>query len=406
MNKSVLLKKSGENIWCEIDFHNENDNIIYNIEQYDKFDLFNLPERTDIFSILKIYETYNNLSDFSAFSYPSCIDTIFSSIFYTKIESFIKKSDDEIVSILQKQCLETPYRKFKAVIPYLLSGCQKDMIDSAYAGEIIFGAATILDDICDNRKTRYGSPSVLSSFSYKTCIAIAYNLPFVIEKYINNNTNLGNSSMELSKSMQLLGDAQFLRFENCSFTDIEKYLSISIRRTHFLGTLWYISLKKAGCKLESKLIKDIYPEFASLGQIVNDYYDLEISKNRCDDTPPVFTDIANRTINYYVLVLINKLTEDEKNLFYRDVWGRSEPKARDFLSKLITKYRIVNEIKHEIINRITLIKSKIDSSSISHPKKVILKSWVDLQFSHHVMNIDNKKSLLDEFMMSVNELLK
>ena len=356
------------------------------------YDVDHLPERM-------LLETKIGIIDFICKNklpfkfYPDITESLFSSIYYTYLHPYFEKFKDlknykELDYIIH--CV--PLKKWKSCLPFVLSECDSVIKFESILSEILFAICTLLDDVCDSRIEKYKKDTVIKMFGYKQNISSVYIA--IIDAYFFLQRKDEELSTIALSSLYNNAISQKNRFNNIDFHSLDEYCENSIRRSSFLGSIWVHSLNKANLNQESNLIKQIYPIFALLGQIMNDYYDIERNS--------IVEDLKENTISYHVLLLFREMRNKNREGEFFNCWSKKDQRK---YKTLIMEFNVKEEIllkAKQLANEAIVV---IDNSSIDKTKKQFLKHYIDLQFGKYIdLNIFNKDEKLADFNSIVNKL--
>lgn len=344
-----------------------------NIQKLSYFPLSKLPENLVMEAHCGIINFLLQSEGITPSQYSDLAESMFSAVYHSylapTIADFTSLDNYEIYkSILNN----TPLKKFKCCIPFLLSECNTLIKIECLLAEILFCVWTLVDDVSDNRFQKYNSNTSLNSFSYKQNISSVYIAITDLYLFFKQRPDTHIADL-VSKGLLKNARAQLDRFNRSSFIDIDNYLTHSQERSEFLGNIWSYSLKKAGNFEEAILIETIYPLLARIGQILNDYYDYKFSYK--------LEDIDNQTVTYLSMLLYKQMSATGTEEQFYKCW---QSKDRRQYIQLIEEYNLPSLIENQIISEIETITLEISNSSISENKKNLLIFWIDMQFGKFV----------------------
>lgn len=363
------------------------------IEQLCFFDFNKLPEKIAIDSLLYILNyqiVQSNINEHIS----TIIDKVFASIFYSylspQFQSFDFGNETEIYKYI---IVSTPYRKFKSVVPFLLSKCSLEMISLFIIPELCYAIWTLLDDCHDDKFYRYEVETALKKFGIKMSVIALFKANHNIKNLLSNkisNSNIDKINCSLVQSATIL----YQRNLNIFDTNIEKYLNQSRDRTEFLRTSWKVVLEESGYNTKKiELIYNFQKQSSEIGQLINDYFD--IVKGGLED-------FENKTASMHWLLLYREANVKDKSLL-STLWSSNESN-KEIYQTLLIKYDI-KSILHQIIKeKLDKIIDKIQDSELDPDEKCILIAWHQMSFIHFKKEV-NEVRLLSKFLESVNSIL-
>lgn len=363
------------------------------IEQLCFFDFNKLPEKIAIDSLLYILNyqiVQSNINEHIS----TIIDKVFASIFYSYLSSQFQSYDFDDEATIYKYIIEsTPYRKFKSVVPFLLSKCNPERIYLFIIPELCYAVWTLLDDCHDEKFYRYGVETALKKLGIKmSAIALFkanHNIKNLLsDKISNSNINKINSS--LIQSATIL----YQRNSNSIDLNIEKYLKQSKDRTKFLRTSWKVILEESGYNVKKiKLIYNFQKQSSEIGQLINDYFD--IVKGGLED-------YENKIASTHWLLLYRETNAQDKRLL-ETLWSDNESNKEKYQT-LLKKYDIKSILHQIITEKLDKIIEQIQDSDLDPDEQCILVAWHQMSFIHFKNEVNDVR-LLSKFLESVNSIL-
>lgn len=335
------------------------------------FNINSLPERMGLESKIGIID-FIGKNNLPVKFYPDMAESLFSSIYYSYLyPSFLVFKDLNIYKELDYIINQVPLKKWKSALPFILSFCDASIKIESILAEILFAICTLHDDVCDFRIEKYGTDTVINRFGYKQSISsIFLSIPDICLLVEKNNKKL---SSIINSSLYQTAISQKNRFDNKNFEDLNEYFENSMKRSNFLSSIWLYSLDKIGLFRESEVLRQVYPIFALLGQIINDYYDIERN-----DT---IEDLESNTISYHTLLLFNEMKKKNRAKDFQTCWtDKNQSLYRKYIEEFQVKKLILCKI-HEVVNDALII---ISNSSIEENKKIFLKHYIDIQFGKYI----------------------
>lgn len=199
------------------------------------------------------------------------VEAILTSLFYTHLAKDLEKfSQLHTYRYMKHIILSTPNRKFKSVLPFLLSHCPKERREIFLLGELFFAYFTLHDDLCDGLLERYKVPTIRSIFGEHRAVSALALMPTDL-KYAAKLCGL--ESINASELVKTICSKQFRRFHG-KYDKLDSYLADSYARTNFLEEIWVSAIGTSGNTLAARFIKEHYRDFAQLGQMANDLMDM------------------------------------------------------------------------------------------------------------------------------------
>ncbi len=322
------------------------------------------------------------------------IDRVFASIFYSHLAPhlghFRLTNDIEVYKYI---VLSTPYRKFKSVVPFLLSRCDVAKNYLFLIPEFCFAIWTLLDDCHDETSHRYGHKSALLNFGKRASLIALF-------RSLHNMTGLLDgelSSPSVTKIVSALSQSASVlqqRGQNGLETDIDAYLGQSTDRTEFLRAAWVGVLEETGYDPEKRdILCDVQRRSSRIGQLINDYFDIERDQ---------LQDFEQKIASAHWLLLCRQAAEEDRALL-RQLWSGVEGGREQYLA-LLDKYDIRSVLRQMIRDALVRIVSRIEESGLDTDEKAILIAWHQMSFVHFYREIDDV-SVLSSFLASVENLL-
>jgi 8-oxo-dGTP pyrophosphatase MutT (NUDIX family) len=340
-----------------------------------------LPERLVLDARIPILRYSLKQMKVDACTFTNQVEGLFSSLFY----SYIEKELDEFQhlsawSLINHTIINTPFRKFKSGLLYLMADCDRSAAIYSILAEILFAIWTIMDDICDARLIRYGKSTVLDKYGIKQSAPFLFIILKELEEFLLLKGLSSTFVSSIINSMKVSGIAQFEQFLHNGFGTRDEYLDRASRRTLFLRTTWIRGLNAIEKTAEASLLNDVHAATSITGQIINDFFDLQGN----------LEDFQQRRESYYSILLKEEVGSNKTDLkILNDCWNmRSEDSLCKF-RLLISKFHIKEKMELEIAKMSLKSIYIVNSSELLQSKKEILISWIMMGFKH----IDNNKSV-------------
>lgn len=349
-----------------------------------------LPENTIIESVLAFNQLVEHDVQHSA-PFEPLVDQVFSSIFYSRLFPHLQKTwpQHPAREILFYTVQQTPWRKFKSCVPYLLNTCHPSAITLALLAEVLFSIFYIMDDLCDGKGRRYGrvtSYGAFGAFAGATFLLGAHHQTQIWLRQsspISEDKNLYERIKQLvTFCFERLCAAQLARQQAPLTQELSEYELRAVERTAFLGDLWGETCRATGHIAEARLIEKIYPSCAFIGQLKNDLRDIE-ERDGC-----AFEDVARGVLTAPTIVLLERCSSPERHWFISEVWAKGPDRARecaDNLHSLYQRHEVAKTIQAKCRNHLQMIQDAIRKSCISEDKQLVLRAWVRLQFEHGLL---------------------
>lgn len=361
------------------------------------FDFENLPEKIVLEAHIGLL-TFLQKEGKETTIFADRVEAVFSSIYYSYLDSaFQEYSEWENLEMFSFIVRNTPYRKYKSCIPYLLSGCNPNLKFDVLVPEIQFAVWTLLDNLCDKRFYKYDKPTSLKTLGYEKSVINLYTIISTLEAFFirRDKKDLGEKTKQ---GLLTCGKGQQERFETKSYTDLENYLSYSYKRSRFLEISWCTILENHGYFKESELISKIYPISSKTGQLLNDYYDLRENIND-------YEDFEEGIVSSYLILLENTLSTKEDKEELKNILESEDRKSnKRRFKELVKNNQIREKLKDLIKDNVSLMLKEIEESQIENEKKKLLKFWIDIQFLKFIDSDIDYFGKLDEFIQTIDNL--
>lgn len=322
------------------------------------------------------------------------IDRLFTSIFYTYLAPHLTYFDDADDILLYKHIvLSTPFRKFKSVVPFLLSTCDSNKWHLFLIPELCFAVWTLLDDCHDETLSRYGQPSVLQAFGRRESVIALFRSLNVMTGILEAELSASNAMRTIS-ALRRSASMLHQRTQNTLDIDLDDYLDQSASRTEFLRAVWVGVLEEAEYDASKReIVHKIQERSSRIGQLINDYFDIERGQLR---------DFDQRTASAHWLLLKDRVQGDDSALL-RQMWARRQTEKAQYLL-LLGKYDIGRELGTMIKEALVDMINDINASDLEEDEKSILIAWHQMSFVQFHPEMRDP-SLVSSFLKSVESLL-
>jgi len=323
----------------------------------------------------------------------SLIDRIFTSVFYSHLAPHLKRfSLTHDIDIYNYIVLTTPHRKFKSVVPFLISKCDAVKSHLFLIPELCFAVWTHLDDCHDETLQRYGQESALSHFGKRASLIALF-------RSLHDMTDLLHRELSPSRVaiiVSALNDSAAAlqqRDQNHLDTGLETYLDQSAARTEFLRAAWVAVLEETDYDAAKRdMLYDIQRRSSQIGQLINDYFDLERGR---------LQDFEQRVASAHCLLLYRQASDADR-VALRQLWSGMED-GRERYVALLAKYDIRRVLRQLIRDALGQMISSIAGTQFGTDEKAILIAWHQMSFVHFYQEI-NDVSVLSPFLVAVENL--
>jgi 8-oxo-dGTP diphosphatase len=307
--------------------------------------------------------------DIDAATLTTAIDGLFSALFHSYIRPALGRlAEIEHGEMLSWSVLNTPHRKFKAAVPFLLSDLSEEARFHAVLAEALFGVWTILDDVCDDRMVRYDVPTALHHFGRGQTVAFSFGAIGWLSQTLRKKVGEAYSD-QVIEALLTCAEAQYRRF-HCDERTIEEYLEDSADRARFLGTAWAAGLEAVGRAREASALKTLQRKSAQFGQLLNDYFDLT--------RPDGLRDVRAKIRNGYVIKL-DEVASAADRVRLGELWdARDRAMATAEFRRLAARYSLAERLRADLHRRLQALIDSIQHLSLSEPQRAVLTGWLEL----------------------------
>jgi 8-oxo-dGTP pyrophosphatase MutT (NUDIX family) len=330
------------------------------------FAVGDLPERTVLEAGLAIMNHRLETSmTVNAHEYSSIVDRLFSGLFFSYLEPALGKLELENLPMLSWSITNTPLRKFKSAVPFLLSDLSDRAKEYAVLAEIVFAICTIMDDLCDDRAERYGFPTAHRHFGRPQTVALVFGAIESLRRELS--MKYGDTYAE-SMAGALLECA---RSQRRRFTDqdleISDYFDNCVTRNNFLGLAWSAGLRALERHDTAEFVYTLHRAAIPVSQMINDYYDM--ARNE-------FRDFRAGVRSYCIRRLAAELADrrELEQLLAR----RTDPAAEARFHDLLERHEIIPKVRTDIRAALGEIAAMIEDAPLTEPQKTILACWNDI----------------------------
>jgi 8-oxo-dGTP pyrophosphatase MutT (NUDIX family)/geranylgeranyl pyrophosphate synthase len=334
------------------------------------FAVDDLPERTVLEAGLAIMNHRLETSmTVNAHEYSSIIDRLFSALFFSYLEPALDKLELEDLATLSWSITNTPLRKFKSAIPFLLSDRSDRAKEYALMAEIVFAICTIMDDLCDDRTERYGFPTAHRHFGRPQTVAFIFGAIESLRRDLS--MKYGDTYAEsMAGTLLECARSQTRRFADEDL-EISDYFDNCVKRNDFLGVAWSAGLRASGQHDAAEFIYALHRAAIPVSQMINDYYDMFRNE---------FRDFRAGVRSYCIRKLATELA-DRRELEHL-LAGRADPAAERRFHELLERYDIIPKVRADIRVALGEVAGMIEDAPLSASQKTILACWNDIPLTN------------------------
>jgi 8-oxo-dGTP pyrophosphatase MutT (NUDIX family) len=370
------------------------------VEGSDWFALDGLPENMVLEARIAVVRYVIGTGiDISAAALTDAIDGLFAALFHSYIRPFLRRlADVEHGDIVIWAVLNTPDRRFKSAVPFLLSDLSAEAGFYAVIAEALFSLWTILDDACDDRSTRYGVPTAIEHFGRGPVVAFLFGAVEWFSMALRGRA--GDAYAEqITEALLGCANAQYARFRGAGHA-IDDYLTAAAERVRFLGTAWAAGLAAIGRPREAATLCALHRETARFGQLLNDYFDLT--------RPGGLRDVRARIRSAYVIKL-EEIASAEDRARLRELWSfpeRAAPTAE--FREIAARYALDERLRAELHQRLHTLISSVEELPLSEPHRAVLVGWLELSLRDTLPRTadDSFSANLERFLHGFEEICK
>jgi geranylgeranyl pyrophosphate synthase len=337
--------------------------------------------------------------DIDAVTLTAAIDGLFSALFHTYIRpSLGRLREIEHGDLISWSVLSTPNRKFKAVIPFLMSDLSEEACRHAIIAEALFSLWTILDDVCDDRAVRYGAPTTLRNIGRGRTVAFLFGAVEWFRKALESEMG-DDYTNQVTDALLTCANAQYERFSGDTRT-VDEYLVSAADRVQFLGTAWAAGLAAMGRGREASALRELQRGTAQFGQLLNDYFDLTQSDG--------LRDVRAKIRNAYVIKLEEVATEPDRSRL-RDLWDLSDRMAATAeFRKFATQYALAERMRIDLHQHLQALVASVRDLPLSEAQRAVLVGWLELSLKDTLpqTTANSFKTNLQRFLDGFEEVCK
>lgn len=320
--------------------------------------------------------------------FAAIVEQLFSSTFYTALwtSCWAGPASDWLGEPLAYTVTHTPFRKFKAVLPWLSAACQGSIFLDCLCAELLASLFYLYDDVLDTRTMRYGKETAYSRFGrkgmeYSWARAHQLDLPAAAPFFQGDNER----RRLWEKSLDEFAASERLHISEQDSLSFRAYRDRSARRTGFLGEWWQLAATRAGNDELSRVLDKVYPLCAFVGQIRNDLCNIDVREQQNGGIR--FSDFTDGRITAVTILVREWVKESassqDRSWLQHEVWRskrilRPDEMAR--LSVMCHRSQTIELLTSITDNSIQRIKEAINTSALSEDLKALWSGWVFRQF--------------------------
>ncbi len=367
--------------------------------------LRNVPEPRDLKACLSNLERSFLLSPPP---YIVVVEQVFSALFYNHLWT------DLWMATLQKWLGEplihtvtyTPFRKYKASLPWLSLACQPSVALDCLCAEMLFSLFYLLDDIYDKKTRRYGKDTAYGLYGAgrnRDSLNRAYNFDKWSPLFQGDSERAG---LWLDSLNQIeASEKQHLAYhEAFPYTT---YCEQSIERTSFLGKWWKRAAIVAQDRELNRVIDRIYSACALMGQIRNDLRNIDEREE--SEGGVQFSDFTDGRTTAVTILVREQSSGRERSWLQNVIWNhpnkRLSPDEKILLQCLCKETR--QYLTDQIIRDVQRVEQEIERSQLSEDVKALWLGWIFRQFCTEVISNQPENLLaIRRFIEAVRRLSK
>ena len=231
--------------------------------------------------------------------------------------------------------------------------------------ELFHSFALIHDDIIDKSDLRRGHPTVHKKYDLLTAILAGDLALMLVDEIFSQEINKSKTINLYNEFKQELLIGEYL--DTVKIADVNKIMELKTARYSFIKpAIIAFSLAQVGEK-EVEKWEEILREVGILFQIKDDFEGTFANGKTLGK--PTDSDIKEGKNTLLIKKFLEKSNNKEKKRFY-SFFGKENFKKEDFIwyKKTLVKSKIYDEIKEEIISKLTKIENKLN---LYFPNKIL-----------------------------------
>lgn len=309
--------------------------------------------------------------------YLIVVEHVFSALFYTQIWTADRSAalKNWLGEPLVHTVTNTPYRKYKASLPWLSLACEPSVVPDCLCAEVLFSLFYLLDDNYDQKTKRYGKDTSYGLYGEREnrkSLDQAYHaeerLPFFQGDREWADLWIGSlRQIEASEKQRMSHD------ETVSYA---VYCEHSIERTSFLGKWWKRAALKAQDAELSRVIERIYSSCALIGQVRNDIRNTDEREE--SEGGVQFSDFIDGRMTAVTLLVRQHSTGRDRSWLENVVWKHHNKKLTPYEKKMLQYLckEVRQHLTKQIAEAVQNIEEEIERSHLSEEVKAIWLGWV------------------------------
>jgi geranylgeranyl pyrophosphate synthase len=318
--------------------------------------------------------------------YAKIVETVFSAVFYTYMWSsnIVRGIHKWLEEPLMYTVTTTPFRKFRAALPWLSTECRSESFLDSICAELLFALFYIYDDVLDHKTMRYGRPTSFGKFGAGSLLSwhAAHTTEGIGEYVLEGD----KERIELwHETLSNISKCEHERTTRKNIIPLVDYCEHSISRTRFLGMWWERSAKSCKQAELSNLIAEVYPTCALAGQLRNDLRNIDDREKAGGGIQ--FSDFTEGKITAITLTTLNMACIKDRDWILDQVWGKYHKLSDsviDRLRRICFDSGAVNMIKELLVSNITTIENAVNDSQLHPAVKLLWQAWIYRQFRVNV----------------------
>lgn len=317
--------------------------------------------------------------------YAAIVEQAFSSIFYTVLwtPAYAGLAGDWLGDPLVHTITHTPFRKFKAVLPWLFSASAEAARLDCLCAELLSSLFYLYDDVLDKKTVRYGKETAykrFGSWGKDECWkrARALDTPQA-ERFFQGD----QARRQLwAKSLDQIQSYEDLRVQAQEGLSFAAYRQQSEKRTGFLGEWWQRVADLTGNAELGRVLREVYPRCAFTGQLRNDLRNTRVAEIHNGGTR--FSDFTEGRVTAVTILVRKKApSEEDRRWINKTIWARQTPLSDDEISRLEAICHAsgaLDKLTRDISDSIQHIQERFDGSTLGEDLKVLGLGWIFRQF--------------------------
>jgi geranylgeranyl pyrophosphate synthase len=316
--------------------------------------------------------------------YAAIVEQAFSSIFYTVLwtPDYSDPARDWLGDPLVYTITHTPFRKFKAVLPWLFSASAEAVRLDCLCAELLSSLFYLYDDVLDQKQVRYGQKTAYSLFGSggrDDCWerARAFDTPQA-ERFLQGDQERRQLWAESLDQIQSYED---LRVQPQTGLSFSAYQEQSEKRTGFLGEWWQRVADRTGNAELGRVLREVYPTCAFTGQLRNDLRNTRVMEIYNGGTR--FSDFIEGRVTAVTILVRERASIRDQRWINETIWQRQTALSDDEIRRLDAichKSGVLAEVAEKISCSIQRITERFEMSALDDDVKALGLGWIFRQF--------------------------